>query len=100
MAILPTLKSARFPIKRTLTEKECLYIYDLMGIDIPQEDQFDSYEDYVEEIQMICLQVIAWILEKSDDDDPMQIVWKEHSPQTKSEISRQIEEYLKKKKAI
>ena len=100
MAILPTLKSARFPIKRTLTEKECLHIYDLMGIDIPQEDQFDSYDDYVEEIQMICLYVIAWILEKSDDDNPVQIAWKQYPLQQKSEINRQVFEYLKKKKAI
>jgi hypothetical protein len=88
-----------FNISRNLTRKESWHIYDLIGIDVPQEDQFDTAEDYEECMDCIQEEVNIWLQGYDTDTEP-KLAFDHESSNRQSEILNNIQDYLKKKKVI
>ena len=88
-----------FNIRRNLTRKESWHIYDIIGIDVPQEDQFDTPEDYEECMDCIQEEVNIWLQGYDTDSEP-KWAFDHESSNRQSEILNNIQDYLKKKKGI
>lgn len=97
---MATPSISKFKISRVPNTKECIHLYDLLGFDVPKEDQFDTQEDYEEEMRELCHEMTTFILGLAKADSSIQQMLDSNTAKRKSEILNNIQTYLKKKKVI
>ena len=97
---MATPSISKLKVSRVPSTKECLHLYDLLGFDVPKEDQFDTQEDYEDNIRELCNEMTAFILGLAKADSPIQQMLDSNTAKRKSEILNNIQDYLKKKKVI
>lgn len=98
---MATPSISKFKVTRVPTAEECLHLYDILGYDVPQEDQYDTKEEYEEGTADLCNAMISFVLALHNSDaDWIQQMFDSHPAKRKSEILNNIQTYLKKKKVI
>lgn len=97
---MATPSISKFKISRVPSTKECIHLYGLLGFDVPKEDQFDTQEDYEEEMRELCHEMTLFILDLAKADSPIKQMLDSNTAKRKSEILNNIQDYLKKKKVI
>lgn len=89
---MATSSISKFKISRVPSTKECLHLYDLLGITVPQDDE--------EQLKESCHQMTLFIFDLAKADNQPKQVFDSLSSKKKSEVLKNIYTYLKENKVI
>lgn len=89
---MATPSISKFKISRVPSTKECLHLYDLLGIVVPQDDE--------DQLRESCHQMTLFIFDLAKADNQPKQAFDSLSPKKKSEVLKNIYTYLKESKVI
>lgn len=89
---MATPSISKFKITRVPTAEECLHLYGLLEIAVPQDDE--------DQLRESCHQMTLFIFDLAKADNQPKQAFDSLSPKKKSEVLKNIYTYLKESKVI